>query len=45
MALVPSELPAVVIDNEDTKYVDWPAIFGAVAVSTASTFLRLSVSR
>jgi hypothetical protein len=39
MALSPTELSATVIDNGDTKYVDWPAIFGAVVVSTASTFL------
>lgn len=38
MALSPLDGPAAVID-EDTKYVDWPAIFGAVVVSSASTLL------
>jgi hypothetical protein len=38
MALSPLGGPTAVID-EDVKYVDWPAIFGAVIVSSASTLL------
>jgi hypothetical protein len=39
MALTPNELTAVITEDGDAKYVDWAAIFGAVVVSTASTFL------
>lgn len=30
---------AALISEPDTKYVDWPAIFGAVVISSASTML------
>ena len=36
MALSPLDGPAAGIDD-DTKYVDWPAIFGAVIISSASS--------
>ncbi|HVT30449.1 MAG TPA: hypothetical protein VHE81_20730, partial [Lacipirellulaceae bacterium] len=39
MALSPIDGSEAVIDGEDIKYVDWPAIFGAVIVSAASTML------
>jgi hypothetical protein len=38
MALSPLDGPTAVID-EDIRYVDWPAIFGAVIISSASTLL------
>lgn len=38
MALSPLEGPTAVIDD-DVRYVDWPAILGAVIVSSASTML------
>lgn len=40
MALSPSDDPmTAVISDDDVKYVDWPAILGAVIVSSASTML------
>jgi hypothetical protein len=40
MAISPIAGPtAVISENDDTKYVDWPAIFGAVIVSSASTMI------
>lgn len=39
MSLSPIDGPAAVIADDDVKYVDWPAIFGAVIVSSASTML------
>ena len=39
MALSPNESSVAVVENDDVKYVDWPAIFGAVIVSSASTML------
>lgn len=38
MTLTPLDSPTVVAEHE-TKYVDWPAIFGAVTISSASTML------
>lgn len=39
MAMSPLDSPSAVISDDEIKYVDWPAIFGATAISAASTML------
>ncbi len=39
MAMTPLYIPATVGSDEEIKYVDWPAIFGATAISSASSML------
>lgn len=39
MAITPLDGPEAVISEDEIKYVDWPAIFGAIAISSASTML------
>jgi hypothetical protein len=39
MAITPLDSPDAVISEDEVKYVDWPAIFGAVTISSASTML------
>lgn len=39
MALSPTDPSTLVVADDDVKYVDWPAIIGAVVVSSASTML------
>lgn len=39
MAITPLDSPEAVISEDEIKYVDWPAIFGAIAISSASTML------
>ncbi len=39
MAMTPLDSPMAVLSEDETKYVDWPAIFGATAISSASSML------
>lgn len=39
MTITPLDRPEAVISEDEIKYVDWPAIFGAVTISSASTML------
>lgn len=39
MAMTPLDIPATVVSDDEIKYVDWPAIFGATAISSASSML------